>query len=233
MTIPLATPLFVLLLTTFALLQIPRQTFAAPPQDITSIDHDRNTYLSLETQLWSRIERLDPTEAESLTAIFEMYHNFTANHLPMVLTSVADSDSFIALERIYEWKSVEQHIMGVTNLFEVIRLTLNKWAESPEPKSFERLEMLDLAETILDDSKQSFRVASTMADIENIMLTQNLYRRASLVKWEEGNGEELKCFGSSIRISFLFLFCRNPRIKYARHVNLPSRCCTNCTRRFR
>lgn len=75
--------------------------------------------------------------------------------------------------------------MGVTNLFEVVRLTLNKYADSPEPKSFDRLEMLDLSESIQDDSNQSFRVASTLEDIDSLM--EKLYQRAKLVKWEDGD----------------------------------------------
>lgn len=173
------------LTTTFALLLITPITFAAASQQhgITSMDHDRNNYISLETTLWSLIERLETPEA--LTAIFEMHHIFTDAHLPLVSPGVAQSDAFIALELIYEWKKLEQHLMGVTNLFEVVRLTLNKWAESPEPRSFDRLEMLDLAETIQDDSNQSFRVSNTLEEIENIMVTQNLYSRAMLVKWLE------------------------------------------------
>lgn len=175
-------PLFLLIvtLTTLSLFS-PTQSLAdASPYGITSIDLDRNNYVALETTLWSLIERLDTPAA--ISAIFEMHHNFTVAHLPFAAPGTIESDAFIALASIYEWKLLEGHMMGVTNLFEVVRLTLEKWATQPAPVSYDRLELLDLAETIQDDSKQSFRVASTMDDMDNIMVMQNLYSRAMMVK---------------------------------------------------
>lgn len=185
MSLSTAHSLLLGLMVTFALVLQPHPTVAAHQHGITTADRDRNHYVSLEATLWSLIERRDTRDA--LAAIFEMHHNFTVAHLPLAVPGSGHSDAFIALDAIYEWKHLEQHLHGITNLFEVVRLTLDDWATASRPDEFNELALTDLAETIQEDGASSFRVAKTMDDIENIMVKQSLYYRAMLVKirWGE------------------------------------------------
>lgn len=168
----------VLLPILLAVASLTANTSAAQQRGITSTDKDRSAYLLLEKELWPRVDQLDkPTAA--LRAIFEAHYHFAKDHLPLRPDMSIDSDAFIALDAIYEWKQLEQYLHGVINLFEVFRLTLTEWSASPD--EFNELALTDLVESILEDGSGSFKVAKTMDNIENIMVKQSLYYRAMLV----------------------------------------------------
>lgn len=149
---------------------------AARQKGILATDVERHAYVDLETALWSTIETFDKDDA--LNAILQAHNNFTRDFLPVSLPGERDSNAFIVFEGIYEYKYLETYLRSLINLFEAYRKEIYAYAQARDRN--ERA-LTDMAETILTDGGQSFRVSKTMDEIENIMVKQSLYYRIMLV----------------------------------------------------
>lgn len=133
------------------------------------VDVDRSDYIALEENSWSVIENgVDHTE--SLKQIMRNYRQFVEDHM----TSEQSVNDFIAFDKIYEWKLLQQSLMTLNNLFEACRLMLSQYVEE-----FDNLALNDFAETVLFD--KDWPVNQTLDEIENIMVKQGLYYKATLV----------------------------------------------------
>lgn len=133
------------------------------------IDAVRSEYLGLEENSWSIIENgIDHTQ--SLNQIIRNYQQFIEDKLK----SPQSVNDFITLDKIYEWKILQTSLMTLDTLFEAYRLLL-----SQSLQKFETLSLNDFAETALLD--KDWPVNQTLDEIENIMVKQGLYYKATLV----------------------------------------------------
>lgn len=145
----------------------------AQEKGITHIDLCRTKLLDMELNLWNTLDNMD--QLNGLKQIFNEYRNFVDNHLNTNGSAAIDAgNGFIVLESIFEWKILDKDLGTVNNLFEVFRLSLQKYIVH-----FDKLALNDLTETILND--EYFPVAKTLEQIENIMVKQGLYYKAMLV----------------------------------------------------
>lgn len=133
------------------------------------IDAVRSEYIGLEENSWSIIENgIDHTQ--SLSQIIKNYHKFVEDQLK----SPQSVNDFITLDKIYEWKILQANLMTLNNLFEAYRLILSKSLDE-----YDNLALTDLAEAVLTD--KDWPVNETLDEIENIMVKQGLYYKATLV----------------------------------------------------
>lgn len=136
------------------------------------IDAVRSEYIALEENSWSVIENgID--HAQSLKQIMKNYREFIEDQL----TSAQSVNDFITFDKIYEWKLLQQNLITLNNLFEAYRLMLSQYVEE-----FDNLALNDFAETVLFD--KDWPVNQTLDQIENIMVKQGLYYKATLVSNE-------------------------------------------------
>lgn len=130
------------------------------------IDAVRSEYLALQENSWSVIENgID--HAQSQRQIIKTHGQFVQDHL----TSTLSVNDFISFEKIFEWKQLQQSLMTLNNLFEAYRLMLSQETND--------LALNDFAETVLYD--KDWPVNQTLDEIENIMVKQGLYYKATLV----------------------------------------------------
>ncbi len=133
------------------------------------IEAVRRDYLALEENSWSVIENgIDHTQ--SLKQIMKNYRQFVQDQL----TSQQSVNDFIVFDKFYEWKLLQQSLITLNNLFEAYRLILSQYVEE-----FDNLALNDFAETVLFD--KDWPVNQTLDQIENIMVKQSLYYKATLV----------------------------------------------------
>lgn len=153
--------------------------YASVQGQITSdiqIDAIRSEYLTLEENSWSVVENgIDHTQA--LQQIFKNYREFVQDKLK----SPQSVNDFLIFERIYEWKELQQNLITLNNLFEAYRLMLSQYVDV-----FDNLALNDFAETVLFD--KDWPVNQTLDQIENIMVRQGLYYKATLVSLYESDG---------------------------------------------
>lgn len=132
-------------------------------------DVARNEYLTMEENSWSVIENgID--HVQSLKQIIKLYRQFIEDKL----TSQLSVNDFIMFDKIYEWKVLQQNLITLNSLFEAYRLMLSQYVEE-----FDNLALNDFAETVLFD--KDWPVNQTLDQIENIMVKQGLYYKATLV----------------------------------------------------
>lgn len=133
------------------------------------IDAVRSEYMSLEENSWSIIENgIDHTQ--SMNQIIKNYQQFIGEQLK----SPQSVNDFITLDKIFEWKLLQASLMTLNTLFEAYRLLLSQSLEK-----FDSLALNDFAETALFD--KDWPVNQTLDEIENIMVKQGLYYKATLV----------------------------------------------------
>lgn len=134
------------------------------------IDTVRRDYMSLEETSWSTIENgID--HVESLKQIMRNYRQFVEEQL----ISTQTVNDFLLFDNFYEWKLLQQNLMTLTNLFDAYRLIMSKFDE----EKFDDLAYNDFAESVLFD--KNWPVNETLEAIENIMVKQGLYYKASQV----------------------------------------------------
>lgn len=213
---------------------------SVPQKGITQIDIIRRTYLQVEAQLWNYIEA-NESPTVRLSEIFAQHRNFTDAYLPDAQLTNGDSNEFIVLNGLYEWKVIENDLRAMNNLFSVYRMTLDQYRNALG--EFNEPALTDLVKTVLQDDSGPFKVRSTLDQIENVMVRQNLYYKAMLVGVV---AVALDCgtFMRSVELvtsdkklirifCVLIIRCRRPRTRCAPHGSRPSRCCTSCTPPYR
>lgn len=146
-------------------------TIFARSHGSTSIDVSRARYLELEQKLWNTLEYTN--QLNGLKETFSEHRKFVAEYIDPIAQFIS-SDGFIALNPIYEWNYLQQDLLVLNNLFEALRVPLDKYVDD-----FDELALNDFTDTILYDER--FPVNGTLEQIENIMVKQALYYRAMLV----------------------------------------------------
>lgn len=137
--------------------------------EASDIDVLRALHNDLEKESIHLFENgVDP--ANNLRQIFNEYGRFVESNL----TKEFIGNNYIFLENFYEWKLLENDLISLNNLFSSFRTMLLKPFDSVE-----RLELTDFAETVLNDKQ--FSVNETLEKIINIMVSQGVYYKISLV----------------------------------------------------
>lgn len=139
--------------------------------DYTSIDVSRARYLELEQNLWNTLRYTN--QLNGLNTTFSEHRKFVADYIDPI-AQLIKSDGLITLNQIYEWNYLQQDLLVLNNLFEALRVPLDKYVND-----FDELALNDFTDTILNDER--FPVKGTLEQIENIMVKQALYYRAMLV----------------------------------------------------
>lgn len=139
------------------------------------IEAVRSEYMRLEENSWSIVENgIDHTQ--SMNQIIKNYQQFIEDQLK----SPQSVNDFITLDKIFEWKLLQASLMTLNTLFEAYRLLL-----SQSLVEFDSLALNDFAETALFD--KDWPVNQTLDEIENIMVKQGLYYKATLVSNKNKN----------------------------------------------
>lgn len=137
----------------------------------TRIDVSRTRYLELEKYLWTTLAYTN--QLNGLKETFSEHRKFVSEYIDPIAQFMSN-EGFIALNPIYEWNYLQQDLLVLNNLFEALRVPLDKYVDD-----FDELALNDFTDTILHDER--FPVNGTLEQIENIMVKQALYYRAMLV----------------------------------------------------
>lgn len=135
----------------------------------TSIDFLRAQYLQLEAELWSIIEN-GVDQSSVLNQILGQHKTFIDQNLTH---TDYNENEFYLLEKIYEWNIVKESLTPIRTLFDSYEKVVNK-----NIGQFQKLELIDLADTILSDSET---INGTAENIENFMVKQGTYYKVMLV----------------------------------------------------
>lgn len=135
----------------------------------TSIDFVRAQYLQLEAELWSIIEN-GVDQSSVLNQILGQHKQFIDRNITL---SDYNENEFYLLEKIYEWNIVKESLTPIRTLFDSFSVVVDKNIEQ-----FQRLELTDLADTILSESES---LNGTAENIENFMVKQGTYYKVMLV----------------------------------------------------
>ncbi|XP_055305104.1 uncharacterized protein LOC129569900 isoform X2 [Sitodiplosis mosellana] len=134
----------------------------------TSTDFLRAQYLQLEAELWSIIEN-GVDQSSVLNQILSQHQTFIDRNITNI---DYNENEFYLLEKIYEWNIVKESLTPIRKLFETFQMIVDKNAEQ-----FNRLELTDLADTILSESEN---INGTTENIENFMVKQGTYYKVML-----------------------------------------------------
>ena len=145
---------------------------AAAGGEVTTIDVYRAKYIKTEQDLWRKTETIE-NKVDSLKLIFETHRNFNAEFLNNA-SHLVDSNEFIVLDRLYEWKEVQRDLILINSIFDVFTTLLGKFKDT-----FDELETNDFILTVIYD--RDVAVDKTLESIENIMVKQALYYKVMLV----------------------------------------------------
>lgn len=146
-------------------------TIIAHSHGATSVDVSRARYLEIEQNLWATLAYTN--QLNGLKQTFSEHRKFVTERIDPIAQLIS-SEGFIALNPIYEWNYLQQDLLVLNNLFEALRVPLDKYVDD-----FDELALNDFTDTILHDER--FPVNGTLEQIENIMVKQALYYRAMLV----------------------------------------------------
>lgn len=152
----------------------------------TSIDVSRARYLEIETNLWTTLGYTN--QLNGLKETFREHRKFVTEYVDPIMQFISN-DGFIALNPIYEWNYLQQDLLVLNNLFEALRVPLDKYVDD-----FDELALNDFTDTILHDER--FPVNGTLDQIENIMVKQALYYRAMLVCICSRHRDRIRAIGS-------------------------------------
>ncbi|XP_031632298.1 uncharacterized protein LOC116346405 isoform X2 [Contarinia nasturtii] len=134
----------------------------------TSIDFLRAQYLQLEAELWSIVEN-GVDQSSVLNQILGQHKTFIDQNLTL---SDYNENEFYLLEKIYEWNIVKESLTPIRTLFNSFKLVIDK-----NVVQFQRLELTDLADTILSESEA---INGTAENIETFMVKQGTYYKVML-----------------------------------------------------
>lgn len=138
--------------------------------EATSPDVIRASFMHFEQELWSTIENgVDQSSVGQ--HILDEFRKFVAANL----TEDFRGNSYLFMERVYEWKLLETDILVVNNTFDSFRPELEKRFDQIDPKI-----ITDWAETVL------YNLNERLIQMENIIIKQGLYYRLSLVSFDWG-----------------------------------------------
>lgn len=135
----------------------------------TSTDFVRAQYLQMEAELWSIIEN-GVDQSSVLNQILGQHKKFIDRNITNI---DYNENEFYLLEKIYEWNIVKESLTPIRTLFDSYQVIVDKNADQ-----FNRLELIDLADTILSESEN---INGTTENIENFMVKQGTYYKVMLV----------------------------------------------------
>lgn len=135
----------------------------------TSTDVVRAQYLQLEAELWSIIEN-GVDQSSVLNQILNQHKAFVNQNITNI---DYNENEFYLLEKIFEWNIVKESLTPIRTLFDSFQVIVDKNGDQ-----FNRLELIDLADTILSESEN---INGTAENIENFMVKQGTYYKVMLV----------------------------------------------------
>lgn len=151
--------------------------------EATSPDVLRASYMRFEQELWSTIENgVDQSSVGQ--HIFDEYWKFVAANL----TEDYRGNSYLFMERVYEWKLLETDILIVNTTFDLFRPKLETRFDKTD-----RNTIIGWAENVV------YNLNERLSQMEYIITTQGLYYRLSLVSFDG----RCSCFVLFLTLSFV------------------------------
>lgn len=147
----------------------------------TSIDFLRAQYLQIEAELWSIIEN-GVDQSSVLHQILNQQKTFVVKN---ITPYDYNENEFHLLEKIYEWNIVKESLTPTRTLFDSFKVIVDKNFDQ-----LNKLELTDLADTIISESE---RINRTAESIENFMVKQGTYYKVMLVMFTQ----KTKCLQSN------------------------------------
>lgn len=135
-----------------------------------TIDFVRAQYLQMEAELWSIVEN-GVDQSSVLNQILGQHKTFIDGNITV---NDINENEFSMFEKLFEWKSVKEHILPIRSLFDSFQTVIDKNYGAPNS-----LELTDLAETVLSEWEL---INNTATNIENFMVKQGTYYKVMLVR---------------------------------------------------
>lgn len=138
-------------------------------QDSAPIIEQRHEYLHLEAELWDLVEN----GVDQSSVLKRILTDHKAYCDAILTSNEYENMDFSLFAKIFEWDELTGRLLPLRSLYDSFHPLLDK-----NVLHLNRIEVEDLAQTILDDGQ---RINETLNIIQNIMVTQGTYHKIQLV----------------------------------------------------